>query len=214
MRGLLFSHLHLGFPTASTKDVVIQSTLFCFLCYFTLGLGVGKNFLFMKTIHFLLASLLVVAVSSCNSNTKTITPTETEFTAGELAKYVKVVDEPAELIYDEKDGAIPAQYIRLKVKLELIRDGFKDVDPQDIDFTGLLSIAMINLIDENGTKTQDISFKHDEKMKLTRLLTGSKGDVAEINFEGEFHNSQDAPKWFKETSQFTPYLAGDIQISR
>lgn len=36
------------------------------------------------------------------------------------------------------------------------------------------------------------------------------GDTEEIIFEGEYHNHDDAPKWFEQTIKFTPYLTGDI----
>ena len=36
------------------------------------------------------------------------------------------------------------------------------------------------------------------------------GDTEEIIFEGEYHNHDDAPKWFEQASKFTPYLTGDI----
>lgn len=166
-----------------------------------------------KTIIF---TLMVVGLffASCGGNNepKTITPTSTEFTSGELAKYVEVVEQPSELTYVEKKGTIPTQYLRLKVTLRMIKDGFKDVDAHDIDFTSLLSVAIINLVDESGTTIQDLSVKSEDMLKLKKLLTGNKGDTAEISFEGEFHNHDKAPNWYKEATQFTPYLACDIMV--
>ena len=149
---------------------------------------------------------------SCSSGVdpKKITPTSTEFTSGDLAKYIEVVDQPSELLFDEKDGAIATQYIRLKVTLRMTKDGFKNVDARDINFTGLLSVATIYLVDENGSKIQDLSIKSEELLKLQKLLTGSEGDTQEIVFEGEYHNGDDAPKWFEQASKFTPYLTADI----
>lgn len=168
----------------------------------------------MKKTYFIFASIIIAMLVSCSSgiDTKEVTPTSTEFTSGDLAKYVEIVDEPSELTYVEKDGAIATQYIRLKVTLKLVRDGFKNVDAHDIDFTGLLSVAIINLVDENGTEVQDLSVKSEDLLKLKKLLTGDEGDTEEIIFEGEFHNHDDAPKWFKEAVMFTPYLTGDISI--
>ena len=149
---------------------------------------------------------------SCSSGvgSKEITATSTEFTSGDLAKYIEVVDQPSELLFDEKDGAIATQYIRLKVTLRMTKDGLKNVDARDINFTGLLSVATINLVDENGSKIQDLSIKSEELLKLQKLLTGSEGDTQEIVFEGEYHNGDDAPKWFEQASKFTPYLTADI----
>lgn len=153
---------------------------------------------------------MIMLVSCSGVGSKQITPTSTEFTSGDLAKYIEVVDQPSELLFDEKDGAIATQYIRLKVTLRMTKDGFKNVDARDINFTGLLSVATINLVDENGSEIQDLSIKSEELLKLQKLLTGSEGDTQEIVFEGEYHNGDDAPKWFEQASKFTPYLTADI----
>lgn len=170
----------------------------------------------MKKILFSFATIVVALFSSCSSgsNSKMISPTSTEFTSGELARYVEVEDAPAELTFAEKDGMIATQYIRLKVTLKLVKDGFKNIDARDINFTRLISVATINLVDENGTKVQDLSVKSEDLLKLKKLLTGDEGDTAEIIFEGEFHNHDDAPNWFKNAVQFTPYLSGDISVER
>ena len=167
-----------------------------------------------KNVFILTITIIIAMMTSCSSGTgsKTITPTATEFTSGEIARFIEVVDQPAELTFVEKDGAIATQYFQLKVTLKMVKDGIKGVDPRDIDFTSLLSVAMINLVDENGIEIQDLSVKNEEMLKLKKLLVGDKGDTAEIIFEGVFHNSDDAPKWFKESAQFTPYLSGDIYV--
>ncbi len=167
----------------------------------------------MKKLYCIYA-ILMAMLTSCSSNVgpKKITPTSTEFTSGELAKYIEVVDQPSELTFAEKDGAIATQYIRLKVTLQKTKDGFNNVDARDIDFTSLFSVAIINLVDENGTNVQDLSIKSEDMLKLKKLLTGSEGDTEEIIFEGEYHNHDDAPKWFEQAIQFTPYLTGDISV--
>lgn len=166
----------------------------------------------MKKIFTIITVLAMAMLVSCSSGVepKEITPTSTEFTSGELAKYIEVVDQPSELTFSETEGSIPAQYIRLKVTLRLTKDGIKDVDARDIDFTSLLAVAIINLVDENGSNVQDLSVKNEDILKLKKLLTGSVGDSEEIIFEGEYHNHDDAPKWFEQTIKFTPYLTGDI----
>ncbi len=169
----------------------------------------------MKKIYFIYAFFMAMLVS-CSSGVgpKDITPTSTEFTSGELAKYVEVVDQPSELTFAEKDGAIETQYIRLKVTLQMTKDGLKNVDARDISFTSLLSVAIINLVDENGTNVQELSIKSEDLLKLKKLLTGLEGDTEEIVFEGEFYNHDDASKWFEKASHFTPYLTGDISVER
>lgn len=166
-----------------------------------------KNFSYLYTI-------LMVLLASCSSGVgpKEITPTSTEFTSGELAKYIEIVDQPSKLTFAEQDGFIATQYIQLKVTLRMSKDGFKNVDAHDINFTGLLSVAIINLVDENGIDVQDLSIKDEDLLKLKKLLTGSEGDTEEIVFEGEYHNPDDAPEWFKQAKQFTPYLTGDVSV--
>lgn len=187
-----------------------------FIGLFTLKTLTFKHTTIMKKVLIAFVALLSAVFVSCTSSgidTKSITPTSTEFTSGDLAKYVEIVDQPSELTFAEKDGAIATQYIRLKVTLKMTKDGLKDVDAHDIGFTRLLSVAMINLVDENGTDVQDLSVKNEDLLKLKKLLTGNEGDTAEIIFEGEFHNPDDAPKWFKDASQFTPYLTSDISVA-
>lgn len=167
-----------------------------------------------KELLFVLAALISVALSSCSSNSpKVISPTSTEFTTGGLAKLIEVVDEPCQLSYAEQEGKIGTQYIKLKVKLRLTKETpeLQNIDARDIDFVGLLSVATINLVDENETKVQNLDVKSEDVLKLKKLLQGKKGDEETITFQGEFHNSKDAPKWFAQSAAFTPYLTADIQ---
>ena len=92
----------------------------------------------------------------------------------------------------------------------MIKDGIKNVDARDISFRGDLSGASIKLIDENGNEVETLSVKSEDILKLKKLLTGSKGATEEIVFEGQYHNSNDAPKWFEQACKFTPYYTGGI----
>jgi len=170
----------------------------------------------MKLFNILWGIGLLVTLTSCSSSNevKEISPTSTEFTSGELAKLIEVVDEPCQLSYAEKDGTIATQYIKLKIKLRLRKESpeLKEVDAQNINFTGLLSVAIVNLVDKNETKVQDLNVKSEDMLKLKKLLQGEKGAEETITFEGEFHNSDDAPTWFKEAAAFTPYLTGDVIV--
>lgn len=170
----------------------------------------------MKKVIIAMAAFTVAAFTSCSSSNelKEISPISTDFTSGELAKFIEVVDEPCQLSYAEQDGTIATQFIKLKVKLRLAKESpeLKKVDARDIDFTGLLSVATVNLVDENETKVQDLEVKSEDLLKLKKLLQGEKGDEETITFEGEFHNSKDAPKWFDQAAAFTPYLTGDIVV--
>lgn len=169
----------------------------------------------MRKVSIIFGLFLFFFFLSCSSDpdSKTITPTSIEFTSGELARYIEVVDQPSELTFTQKEDGIETQFISLKVTLKMIKDGLKSADARDIDFTGLLSVAIINLVDENGTEVIDLSIKSGEILKLKKLLVGDKDDTAEIVFEGKFHNSEDSPKWFENAKQFTPYLTGDIYVN-
>lgn len=172
----------------------------------------------MKALKYLISAVLISVLSSCSSSNsyepKEISPTSTEFTSGELAKLIEIVDEPCLLSYAEQDGAIATQFIKLKVKLKLKKESpeLQKVDAQDIDFIRLLSVAVINLVDQNETKVQDLNVKSEDLLKLKKLLQSKVGTEETITFEGEFHNSDDAPKWFKDAAAFTPYLANSISL--
>lgn len=170
----------------------------------------------MKNLLFALAASLFVAFTSCSSSNdqKEISPTSTEFISGELAKLIEVVNEPCHISFAEQDGTIPTQFISLQVKLRLTKKTpeLQEVDARDIDFTRLLSVAIVNLVDENGNKVQDLEIKSEDLLKLKKLLQGEFGDEETITFEGEFHNSDEAPKWYEQTVAFIPYLTADIEV--
>lgn len=167
----------------------------------------------MKKTSILIAILSLFVLGSCSSDApKEILPSSTDFTSGELAKLIEVVDEPSQLSYAEKDGVIGSQYIILKVKLKLTKESpdLQGMDPRDIDFASLSSVAIVKLQDKNGIMLQELKLKSEDLLKFKKLLQKNVGDVETITFEEEFHNSEDAPKWFEQTKTFSPYLTGDI----
>lgn len=170
----------------------------------------------MKNLIYLCSFILLVFATSCGGGStkpKEIEPSTTEFRSGELARYIEVESEASQLTYSEVKGAIGTQYIRLNVPVKMVKDGFKDVDPRDISFISLLAVAVVDLIDENGSKVQDLDLKSDDYLKLKKLLTQEEGATEILVFEGEFHNHEDAPKWFEAAVGYTPTLTADIQIN-
>lgn len=162
-----------------------------------------------------MTTLSVVFACSCSSNspeTKQITPTGTEFTSGDVAKLVEVVDEPATLTYVYKDETIASQVFTLKIKLKLVKDSpeLKEVDAREINITDLFAGMVIDLVDENDTHLLNLELK--DHNALTKLLQGEVGTEAIVTFQTETHNSDDAPKWFKKAAKFSPDLTGNIQI--
>ena len=166
-----------------------------------------------------IAALLLTLFASCNKKeieSKNIEATSQEFTSGDLSKLIGLTLYSGDLSYSELDGTIPKQTIQLEVMLELKKESpeLKKVDVHDINFTRLLSVAVVNLEDENGAKIVDLDIKSEDVLKLKELLQGDEGDSETIVFLGEFHNSKDAPKWFEAAKQFTPYLTADISIEK
>lgn len=168
----------------------------------------------MKQVSLVLSAAIFVLLIACSSlKTKNITPTTREFLSGGLGEYVEVVDQPSELSFIEKERENPIQCLDLKVTLKLVNDDLSEFDAKDIDFTNVHSVAMVNLVDERGDRVQVLTLKHEDLLKLKRFLTGKEGATEEFVFEGEFNNPNDAPQWFKETVQFTPYITGDIYVN-
>ena len=166
-----------------------------------------------------IAALLLTLFASCNKKeieSKNIEATSQEFTSGDLSKLIGLTLYSGDLSYSELDGTIPKQTIQLEVMLELKKESpeLKNVDVHDINFTRLLSVAVINLEDENGAKIVDLDIKSEDVLKLKKLLQGDEGDSETIIFLGEFHNSKDAPMWFEAAKRFTPYLTADISIGK
>ena len=164
---------------------------------------------------FFTLAIILIALSACSSGgtkKKEIRPTSTEFTSGELARYVEFVDEACDLSYSEKDGAIPSQTMRLKTKMRKIKDGYENVDYHDISFTSLLSVAIVKVVDEAGATITDLDVSSEGKNDLKKLIVGKVGEEAEVIFETTLYNSENALTWYNDIDAFSPYLSGDIYI--
>lgn len=148
------------------------------------------------------------------SNTKTIKATSTRFEWGDLAKYIEVANEEATLSWSEQEGGIASQTFKLEVELRLKKEikAIADVDPYDIGLVGLLSGAIIELVDSDGSELIDVDLFNGDCLGFKEFLKGKAGDVKVITFAGEFHNSDDAPKWFKNAVGFKPTGTGSLQI--
>ena len=177
----------------------------------------------MKTKFFALAVLAAAfTMVSCggsgngdaDSNTKTIKATTTRFEYGDLAKYIEIANEEATLSWSEKAGAIASQTFKLDVELKLRKkiDDIADVDPYDIGLINLLCGANIALVDSNGNEIVDVDITSGDSMSFKEFLKGNAGDVKVITFVGEFHNSEEAPKWFKNAVGFKPGGTCGLQI--
>ncbi|HIZ26164.1 hypothetical protein [Barnesiella sp. An55] len=156
-----------------------------------------------------LAAIVAVMASCSGSDGSKIKPTDTKFLSGTVSKCLVVADQPAELsIVEDEDST---KYIRLKVTLQMVRSGLKNVDPNDIDFEDVYRGAEINLLDENETALFNLGVRDDNRLKLKNLLTGDEGSTADIIFECLYDEAEDA-KDFEKVTQFTPYEAANIVI--
>lgn len=159
-------------------------------------------------------SALAFTFSSCGgseeSNTKTIKAEQVKFEYGELAKYLEVANKEATLSWSEDEHS---QSFKLEVELKLKKEVrmIEGLDAYDFDFIRLLCVANIELLNDKGEEVIDLSI--DDSLPLKELLLGKAGDTKVIVFEGKFHNSEDAPGWFKNSVKFKPGGTADIQLN-
>lgn len=181
-----------------------QTRIFLVLACTAMLFSCGENKTASKT-----GSEDVESTVTNNDAPKTINPNSTDFTSGPLAKYIEVVDEPAEITYVYKDDY--EQHIRVAVPLKMVKDGFEGVDYRDIDFTQLLSVALIKLVDANGEEIQELGI--DDTVPLKKLLTKKEGETATIIFDERFANPTGSKEWYEKAVSFTPYMTANIIVS-
>ena len=72
----------------------------------------------MKNFILFIAAILCIIMASCSSGNepKLINPTSTEFTTGEIAKYVEIVDQPSELSFAVREGSIETLQARTEMQ--------------------------------------------------------------------------------------------------
>lgn len=162
----------------------------------------------MKILLGAVAALFLMASCSSSEDSKKISPKSTEFTLGDIADCIEVVDEPAELICFEEKGTY---YLRLKVTVQMKADGIKDTDPQDIGFLKRPAIAIIDLLDEDNDEVASLGVAAESHQALQQLLTGEKGDKAEIIFE-DYHHNPHMQNRFAEAYRFRPRRTADVVV--
>lgn len=156
-----------------------------------------------------LAAIVAMMASCSGSDGSKIKPTDTKFLSGTVSKCLVVADKPAELSIVEDEDSTKSIY--LKVTLQMVRSGLKNVDPNDIDFEDVYNGAEINLVDKNGNELFDLEVRDEDELKLKNLLTGDEGSTADIIFECSYNEAKKA-KVFEKVTQFTPYEAANIVI--
>ena len=148
-------------------------------------------------------AVVSMAMVSCGGDKK-ITPKDTQFQHGDLAKLIEVVDEPAVLTL-EKSKRGEGQIFKIKLKLKLVNSKYANVkDPRDIIFYGVF-VALIDILGENDDEllgTIDIK----DSQQLRRFLTKEEGTVEEFVFEKTVYNDKESKTWYKEAVSFRPGL--------
>lgn len=159
-----------------------------------------------------LALFLMIVMASCSSTgSKMVDPTSTDFVSGEVAKYVQVADQPAEISFSRSEENDSTQYIRLKTSLIMKTDGFDNMKADEVLFQDTLSVAMVDLQDGEGGDVTRLHLSGASLPALQTLLTGSAGDTAEVVFEAVCHDRKDARNRFRAATKFTPSLTADVE---
>ena len=72
----------------------------------------------MKNIYLFIAAIFCAIMTSCSSGNepKLINPTSTEFTTGEIAKHVEIVDQASELSFAVREGSIETLQTRVRMQ--------------------------------------------------------------------------------------------------
>lgn len=182
----------------------------------------------MKSLHFILLVCLVAAFTySCTSDkpqapTKTISPTRNGFASGEIAKYIKVVNEPDTLTFVEGDrnSVFKIDEILLKVKLRLARKPSSSVIPDgissyDINFiyedgsSRTATPLYVQLIDDAGAEITTLALQESYNKEIQDLLMGKIGDEVTVIFESQLGASKER---FDKTVKFKPGSTSGISI--
>ncbi len=148
--------------------------------------------------------------ASSDQEIKTLSPKSTEFQYGEVSKYVTVVDQPYELKLVQKENS---NRVTLKITLQMVKDGIKVESAQDIGLISLLCGLTVQLLDNEGVEVHDMDLIDTDHLTLKKLLSGKKGDTAEVTFEYGTWNEH-AVEAYKAATAFTPYGSSDIYLEQ
>ena len=164
----------------------------------------------MKKLSMMIMAACLLLLASCSLKPKSIAPTSTKFDGGKLATLVELVGTEGELSFEETEAAVPAQIIRLKAKLKLNEETayLQTTDLKEIEFS--YEPLKVTLQDAEGKEVKELELSEDDYKKLAKHLQGKKGEEVEVTFEATYHNSKEAPNWFKQSVAFAAGDAGDV----
>lgn len=160
----------------------------------------------------LFALSTVIVMASCSSTgPKMVDPTSTDFLSGEVARYVQVADQPAEITFARSEENDSVQYIRLKTRLMMKSDGLEDLQADEVLFPDTMAVAFVDLQDGEGGNVTRLHLSGSSLPALQSLLTGASGDTAEVVFEALCHDRKDAKNRFRAATRFTPTQTADVE---
>lgn len=164
----------------------------------------------MKKLSMMIMAACLLLLASCSLKPKSIAPASTKFDGGKLATLVELVGTEGELSFEETEAAVPAQIIRLKAKLKLNEETayLQTTELKEIEFS--YEPLKVTLQDAEGKEVKELELSKDDYKKLAKHLQGKKGEEVEVTFEATYHNSEEAPKWFKQSVAFAAGDAGDV----
>lgn len=154
---------------------------------------------------------MMIMMVSCSSSSKKIDSTSVNFVSGEVAMYVQVADQPAEVSFSRSEDDASVGYIRLKTILKMNTEGLKNMQASNVRFQ-TLPIASVDLEDDEGNKVLKLQLSKASLPALKTLLTGAAGDTAEVVFETVCNDIKEAKKQFRAATKFAPSQTADIVI--
>lgn len=128
-----------------------------------------------------------------------------DFSSGMLARYIEASTADLYLVEENSSKSLLAKiYIRKK---ENAPKDFEGVDPYDIKFTNLLSVATLKVQDRDGSELAELSLKPEDALTLKKIVNGEE-NLKEVCFVGEVNDPDEV---LERAYYFTPYLTADIE---
>jgi hypothetical protein len=161
-----------------------------------------------KYIMFVAAAAILGCLASCSQSgpkeAEHCFVKSSEFSSGMLAKYIEASTADLNLVESPSEPLMLEMTIRRK---DNAPKDFEGVDPQDISFTKLLSVAIVTIEDRDGVKLAELQLKPEDALILKKFVTGEE-TIEDVHFVG---NSEKPDEVIKRCYNVVPYLTADIE---
>lgn len=146
---------------------------------------------------------LVITATGCGKSSKEISPTATEFSSGDLSKFIEVEDEPVTVEIKKNDEG--QKVVKMKVTLKLAREAaeFRNAEPTDIQVSDMKHALMIQLLSKDDEVLKNLSLDEDDVAEIKNLLRSSADATAQVTFTRELDDDEDTD-WFSDVESFQP----------